>query len=69
MGLGGLGLITTKIANIYISTSVYWQVCLFLWKYIIAFVIETSKNLFPIQVVLFISTIEKTIIYWRNSFY
>lgn len=44
MGLGELGLITTKIANIYIPTSVYWQVCLFFWKYIIAFVIETSEK-------------------------
>lgn len=69
MGFQGLDLITEKIANIYISTSIYWQVFLFLWKYIIAFVIETSKNLFPIQVVLFIPTIEKIIIYKRNSFY
>jgi len=39
MGLGGLDLIIAKVANIYISTSVYWQMCLFLWKCIIAFLI------------------------------
>lgn len=38
LGLGGLDLIITKVANIYISTVVYWQVCLFLWKYITEFV-------------------------------
>lgn len=38
VGPGRIGLIITKVANIYISTVVYWQVCLFLWKYITVFV-------------------------------